>query len=74
MAKFEIVCTIIRVIPKIIDFILNDSFYNRHIINLQGPLIQQHLDALNNKDYKIVVRDTSGTTNTSINALLGKLA
>lgn len=55
--KFEIVCTIYTSDQKIIDFILNDSFYNRHIINLQGPINQQHLDALNNKDYKIVVRD-----------------
>jgi hypothetical protein len=54
--KWEIVCTIYTSDQNIIDFILNDDFYNRHIISMQGPINQDHIDALHNKDHKIIIR------------------
>ena len=55
--KFEIVCTVYTSDQSIIDFILNDDFYNRHIISIQGPVSQEHIDQMNSKDWKTVVRE-----------------
>jgi len=55
--QFEIVSTVYTSDQILIDFILNDDFYSRHILSIEGPVSQEHVDQLNSKDYKIVIRD-----------------
>lgn len=55
--QFEIVSTVYTSDQKLINYILNDDFYSRHILSIEGPVSQEHIDQLNSKDYKIVIRD-----------------
>lgn len=55
--QFEIVSTVYTSDQKLIDYILDDDFYSRHILSIESPINQEHIDQLNSKDYKIVIRD-----------------
>jgi len=55
--RYEIVTTVYTSDQNIIDYILQDTFYSRKILSIQGPISQDHVDQMSSKDWKVVVRD-----------------
>ena len=55
--RYEIITTVYTSDQNIINYVLQDIFYSKKILSIQGPINQEHIDQMSSKDWRVIVRD-----------------